>query len=214
MRAVLATLDPVRDRVIVVDNGSSDRTAELARSEGAEVVLEPERGYGRACRAGLLAAGAGIALFMDGDGADDPHDLGSVLEPVRAGAADLVVGLRRDLDQRSMTLQQRVGNRLATMAISVVCGTSVTDLGPMRAIAVDRLLALQLSAKTYGWSTEMTVKALRAGYRYREVPVRYHQRVGVSKVSGTWSGSVRAGFRIVWTAARWSRWRPAAMPAR
>jgi glycosyltransferase involved in cell wall biosynthesis len=208
VKALRAELDPAHDRVIVVDNGSRDRTAEVARAAGAEVVSEPTRGYGRACWAGVVAAGDGIAVFLDGDGADDPADLRRVVDPVCAGHADLVVGVRRDREPGSMTPLQRFGNRLATAAISLACGSAVTDLGPLRAISVERLLALQPAARTYGWSTEMTLKALRAGYRYREVPVRHRRRIGVSKVSGTVSGSVRAGVRILWTALRWSRWRP------
>lgn len=204
-----AQLDPARDRVIVVDNGSRDGTAEVARAAGAEVVSEPRRGYGRACLAGARAAGTGVVLFLDGDGADAPEDLLAVADPVRLRAADLAVGVRRDREAGSMTLLQRFGNRLATGVISRVYGMPVTDLGSMRAIAVEQLLALEPRAMTYGWSTEMTVKALRAGYRYVEVPVRHRRRVGRSKVSGTLSGSLRAGCRILWTAARWSRWRPA-----
>jgi glycosyltransferase involved in cell wall biosynthesis len=196
-----------RDRVIVVDNGSRDRTAEVASAAGAEVISEPRLGYGRACLAGARAAGDGIAVFLDGDGADCPEDLDRVVSQVRAGSADLVVGARRDREPGSMTALQRFGNRLATSLIGWSCGAEVSDLGPMRAIRVDRLLALEPRARTYGWSTEMTVKALRAGYRYVEVPVRHRRRIGVSKVSGTVSGSVRAGARILWTAIRWSRWR-------
>jgi glycosyltransferase involved in cell wall biosynthesis len=196
------------DRIIVVDNGSRDRTAEVALAAGAEVVSEPHRGYGRACLAGVRAARNGVAVFLDGDGADHPEDLNRVVAPIRAGSADLVVGARRDRESGSMTAAQRFGNRLATSLIGWTCGAEVTDLGPMRAIRVDRLLALQPNARTYGWSTEMTVKALRARYRYVEVPVRHRRRIGVSKVSGTISGSLRAGARILWTAVRWSRWRP------
>ena len=198
----------VGDRIIVVDNGSRDRTAEVASAAGAEVVSEPRRGYGRACLAGVRAACDGVAVFLDGDGADRPEDLTRVVAPIQAGAADLVVGARRDRERGSMTAAQRFGNRLATSLIGLICGARVTDLGPMRAIRVDRLLALDPGARTYGWSTEMTVKALRAGYRYVEIPVGHRRRVGVSKVSGTFSGSVKAGFRILWTAVRWSRWRP------
>lgn len=203
--ALRRKLDP-GDRVIVVDNGSRDRTAEVASAAGAEVVSEPHRGYGRACLAGLRAARDGVAVFLDGDGADPPEDLIRVVAPIRAGAADLVVGSRRDREPGSMTAAQRFGNRLATSLIGLICDARVTDLGPMRAIRVEKLLALDPQALTYGWSTEMTVKALRAGYRYVEIPVGHRRRIGVSKVSGTFSGSVRAGFRILWTTVRWSRW--------
>jgi len=196
------------DRIIVVDNGSRDRTAAVATAAGAEVVSEPRRGYGRACLAGVKVCGDGIAVFLDGDGADRPEDLMNVVEPIMSGAAELSVGARRERETGSMTLAQRFGNRLVTSMISRACGSRVTDLGPMRAIRVEKLIALQLSARTYGWSTEMTVKALRARYRYVEVPVGHRRRIGVSKVSGTFWGGLRAGFRILWTAARWSRWRP------
>ncbi len=206
-------LDAGHDRVIVVDNGSRDRTAAVARAAGAEVVSEPARGYGRACLAGLRAAADGVAVFLDGDGADDPGDLHRVVAPLREGWAELAVGVRRDREPGSMTVCQRLGNRLATAAIGRLGGAPVSDLGPLRAIAVERLIALRMQALTYGWSTEMTVKALRAGYRYAEVPVRHRRRVGRSKVSGTVSGSLRAGARILWTAARWARWRPLEMAA-
>jgi glycosyltransferase involved in cell wall biosynthesis len=208
VRALRVNLDAARDRVIVVDNGSRDGTATAARAAGAEVVREPRRGYGRACLAGVRVAGDGIAVFLDGDGADSPDDLDQVIAPVREGRADLVVGARRRREQGSMTAFQRFGNRLATGLITRLCGAQVSDLGPMRAIRVERLLELELRARTYGWSTEMTVKALRTGYRYLEVPVQHRRRIGVSKVSGTLSGSLRAGARILWTAVRWSRWRP------
>lgn len=195
-------------RIIVVDNGSRDRTAEVAMAAGAEVISEPRRGYGQACLAGVRACKEGIAVFLDGDGADHPEDVARVVAPIKEGSADLVVGARRNREAGSMTTAQRFGNRLVTSIITRAYGWRVTDLGPMRAIQVNKLLALHPSARTYGWSTEMTVKALRAGYRYVEVPVRHRRRIGVSKVSGTFWGSLRAGFRILWTAVRWSRWQP------
>jgi glycosyltransferase involved in cell wall biosynthesis len=173
------------------------------------VIIEARRGYGRACLAGVRAATDGVLVFLDGDGADDPDDLMLVAAPVLEGAADLVVGVRRQRDSGSMTAFQRLGNLVATGLIGRLNQVHVSDLGPMRAIRLDKLRALQPSAQTYGWSTEMTVKAIRAGYRYAEVPVRHHRRIGVSKVSGTLGGSVRAGARILWTTLRWSRWRPA-----
>jgi glycosyltransferase involved in cell wall biosynthesis len=208
--ALRRVLDPDLDHVIVVDNGSRDRAAEVAHQAGAEVVVEARRGYGRACLAGVRAAADGVLVFLDGDGADDPDDLMLVTKPVLEGAADLVVGVRRQRDSGSMTAFQRLGNLVATGLIGRMNRVHVSDLGPMRAIRLDKLLALEPAAQTYGWSTEITVKAIRAGYRYAEVPVRHHRRVGISKVSGTLNGSVRAGARILWTTLRWSRWRPAA----
>lgn len=207
--ALRGRLDPSRDRVIVVDNDSRDRTAEVARAAGAEVVSEPERGYGRACLAGLRAAGDGIAVFMDGDGADDLGALEAIVGPVREDSADLVVGVRTAPERGSMTALQTFGNRLSCALISAIYGVRVNDLGPLRSIRVDRLRGLAPASLTYGWSTEMTVKSLRAGLRYREVPVGYRRRSGRSKVSGTVLGSLRAGVRILVTVVRWSRWRPA-----
>src|SRR5262245_37285934 len=206
----MASIDPARDRVIVVDNGSRDATGERAAAAGAVVVREPRRGYGFACHAGAIAAPTGsVLLFLDGDGADDPDEVRRVLEPVLAGAADLSVGIRRHRAAGSMTPLQAAGNRVACLLVSAVAGGRVTDLGSMRSIRADRLRALGMQSRTYGWSTEMTVKALRAGYRYAEVPVRYHRRAaGESKVSGRLVASLRAGARITWTALRWSAWRP------
>jgi glycosyltransferase involved in cell wall biosynthesis len=210
VQRLLASIDPARDRVLVVDNGSRDATADRAAAAGAEVVREPRRGYGYACHAGARGAPAGsVLLFLDGDGADDPDEVRRVLEPVLTGAAELSVGVRRHRAAGSMTPLQAAGNRVACLLVSAVAGGRVTDLGSMRAIRADRLRALGMQSRTYGWSTEMTVKALRAGYRYAEVPVRYHCRAaGESKVSGRLVASLRAGARITWTALRWCGWRP------
>lgn len=198
-------------RVIVVDNGSTDGTGPLAAAAGATVVREERRGYGRACLAGVRAATeADIVVLLDGDAADDPADLPALLAPLLAGRADLVVG-SRTLGVRSpgsMSPQQIWGNRLAAWLARRLYGVAVTDLGPLRAIRRDRLLALEMRELTYGWSVEMLVKAARAGYRYAEVPVRYERRVGVSKVGGTLTGSLRAGGRILATTLRYARWSP------
>jgi glycosyltransferase involved in cell wall biosynthesis len=199
------------DQVIVVDNGSRDRTAQAARDAGALVVSEPRRGYGRACRSGVGAAsGAGIILLLDGDGSDRPEDIPALLDPLLRDEADLVVGTRvAGLRQAgSMTPQQLLGNALAGTIIRTLLGLAVTDLGPLRAIRRQQLLGLEMSEMTYGWSVEMVVKAARAGLRYREVPVGYRRRVGVSKVGGTVRGSVKAGVSILSTIARHRAWRP------
>jgi glycosyltransferase involved in cell wall biosynthesis len=203
---------PLIDRVIVVDNGSSDGTATVARRAGAEVVSEPRRGYGRACLAGVRAAvDADVIVLLDGDAADDPGDLPRVLEPVLRGEADLVVGSRsREARERgAMTPQQVLGNRVAARMMRAMHGLPVTDLGPFRAIRRDHLLALGMSEMTYGWSVEMVVKARRARLRYLEVPVSYRRRIGVSKVGGTLRGSIGAGIFIIRAILRHSRWRPA-----
>jgi glycosyltransferase involved in cell wall biosynthesis len=203
------------DRIIVVDNGSRDGTGELARRAGATVVREERRGYGYACHAGVRAAHDGdIIVLLDGDAADDPADIPWMLEPLLAGEADLVVGSRAlgSREAGAMTPQQVFGNHLAARLIHALYGVRISDLGPLRAIRRDDLLALEMREMTYGWSVEMVVKALRAGYRYREAPVRYHRRVGVSKVSGTLTGSVRAGWRILFTTFRYARWTPRSAP--
>ena len=199
-------------RVIVVDNGSSDGTGEIAYQAGAHVVREERRGYGYACLAGVVAAEeAEVIVLLDGDAADDPDDLSRILAPLLRGEADLVVGSRM-LGQRepgSMTPQQVLGNRLATSLMRVLYGVKVSDLGSFRAIWRADLLALEMREMTYGWPVEMMVKATRAGYRYREVPVRHRKRSGgASKVGGTLKGSLMAGWYILSTVFRYSRWTP------
>jgi glycosyltransferase involved in cell wall biosynthesis len=197
--------------IIVVDNGSTDGTGARARRAGAIVVREERRGYGYACRTGVLAArDARVVVLLDGDAADDPQDLPRVLGPLIEDAADLVVGSRaRGMRERgSMTPQQVLGNRLAAFLMSRLYGVEVSDLGPFRAIRRRDLLALEMQEMGYGWSVEMMVKAARAGYRYHEVPVRYHRRIGISKVGGTLKGSLKAGWSIIYTTVRYSRWAP------
>jgi glycosyltransferase involved in cell wall biosynthesis len=208
VRGLLAT--GVIDGVIVVDNGSTDATAAEAAAAGATVVSEPDRGYGRACRAGVIAAEAEVLLLQDGDGSDDPADVPRVLAPLLAGEADLVVGTRssRHRQRGSMTAQQLAGNAVAGFCIRLLYGLRVSDLGPLRAIRRSTLLGLDMSEMTYGWSVEMVVKAGRRGLRYKEVPVAYRRRVGVTKVGGTWRGSLNAGAAILAAIARCSRWRP------
>ncbi len=197
--------------VVVADNGSTDGTGEIARRAGARVVREERRGYGYACLAGVLAArDAEVIVLLDGDAADDPDDLPRVLGPLLAGEADLVVG-SRTLGSRargSMTWQQIFGNRLTALLMRAIYGVRVSDVGPFRTIRRDDLLALDMREMTYGWPSEMIVKAARAGYRYQEVPVRYYRRVGVSKVGGTLAGSLKVGWHIISTVIRYSRWKP------
>jgi hypothetical protein len=178
------------------------------------VVSEPRRGYGRACLAGVRAAhDADIILQMDADGSDDLAGAAQVARLVIAGGADLAMGsrVRGVVERGALTPQQRVGNAIATLLMRLLCGARVSDLGPVRAIRRETLLALDLREMTYGWSTEMLVKAARAGLRIVETPVDYHRRSGgESKVSGTLAGTVRAGWRILTSVLRYAHWRPAA----
>lgn len=201
--AVAADPDlPVRiDRVLVVDNGSTDHTATSAAAAGAGVVSEPRRGYGRACLSGVLAATeADIIVLMDGDRSDQPAELPRLLEPLLAGEADLVVGSRimGEYEPGSLLPQQIFGNKVATAFLRLVFGVRMTDIGPFRVIRRDTLLALGMREMTYGWSIEMIARAARTGLRVREVPVSYRKRaVGESKVSGNIRASLKAGYRIM-----------------
>ncbi|MCL6565283.1 MAG: glycosyltransferase family 2 protein [Acidobacteriia bacterium] len=191
-------------QVIVADNGSRDRTAEVARRQGACVVQEPRRGYGAACLAGIAALRpeVDVVVFMDADGSDDPADLPRLLEPIERGQADLVIG-SRVLGQReagALTPQQRIGNALATVLLRLLFGIRATDLGPFRAIRRSALERLALRDPDFGWTVEMQIRAHRTGLRVVEIPVRYRRRrAGRSKISGTVSGTVRAGLKIIGT---------------
>lgn len=208
---VLDALDRsvVRD-VIVADNGSRDRTAEVARAHGAQVVSVTERGYGAACLGALacLASDVNLVVFLDADGSDDPADLPRLLAPLIAGEADLVIGSRvQQAVAGALTPQQRFGNVLATALIRLRFGHRYTDLGPFRAISRVLLERIGMRDRRFGWTVEMQVRALRFGARVREVPVRYRRRAaGQSKISGTLLGSARAGWWILATIARHS-WR-------
>ncbi|MBI1749817.1 MAG: glycosyltransferase [Acidobacteria bacterium] len=211
--AIGATLDSLPraalDQLIVVDNGSADRTADVARSHGAQVVSEPRRGYGRACLAGIAALRPEITVvgFMDGDGSDDPADLPRLLDPIVRGEAEMVLG-SRVLGQRepgALTPQQRFGNALATFLLRIVHGARYTDLGPFRALHRDAFDRLRMSDPNFGWTIEMQIKAAREGLRVLEIPVRYHRRrAGESKISGTLRGTLSAGAKIIWTVFRYS----------
>lgn len=175
------------------------------------MVREERRGED-ACLAGVLAAGdVDVIVLLDGDAADDPGDLPRILEPLLDDEADLVVGSRvaapGSREAGSMSPQQMLGNRLAVWLMRSIYGIKVSDIGPFRAIRRSDLLALDMREMSYGWSAEMTVKAARAGYCYLEVPVKYHRRIGVSKVGGTLRGSVNAGWCIISTTLRYARWR-------
>ena len=190
------------DQVIVVDNGSTDRTAECASEAGADVIHVPKAGYGRACLAGVHASqGADLIIFMDGDGADDPDDLSALIEPILSGHLDFVVGSRLlgQTEPGALTFAQRFGNRLATGLMRMIWGGRFTDLGPFRAITRSAYDTLNMQAQTYGWTVEMQARALKQNLRYAEDPVPYRRRIGVSKLSGTRLGVVLAGWFILGT---------------
>ncbi len=191
--------------IIVVDNGSRDATANVAAQAGARVVAEPRRGYGRACKAGIAAAlPCDIILFMDADGADDPADAAAIVAPVAAGSADLVIGSRMTgrADAGALTPQQRWGNRLACALIRLFWGVRFTDLGPFRAISAAALARLAMDDDAFGWTVEMQARAAKLGLKVAETPVHYRRRIGVSKISGTISGVVRAGATILYVVFR------------
>lgn len=188
------------DRVIVVDNGSTDRTAERASAAGADTIFVATPGYGRACLAGVAAAEqADLLIFMDGDGADDPSDLADLIEPIKSGRADLVIGSRAlgESERGALTPVQRFGNGLATFLMRAFWGGTFTDLGPFRAIRRSAYLSLNMQAPTYGWTVEMQARALKQRLRCVEVPVTYRRRIGVSKISGTVKGVILAGTYIL-----------------
>jgi glycosyltransferase involved in cell wall biosynthesis len=184
---------------IVVDNGSTDGSGELARELGVRVVLEPRPGFGAACFAGLSAAGAEVVCFMDCDASFDPRELPRVADPVAAGEADLVLGARwgtGSVDGRPAggrgSLHGRLANRALAWELRRRCGVRLTDLGPMRAVRREPLLALGLRDRRFGWPLEMVVRAAAAGWEIREVPVTHLPRRGHSKVTGTVRGTLRA----------------------
>jgi glycosyltransferase involved in cell wall biosynthesis len=193
--------------IIVVDNGSRDRTAERATAAGARVVSEPHRGYGSACLAGVRAAGpTDILVFLDGDGSDVPEDLHHVLGPVRRGEADLVLGSRTlgEREPGSLASHQLWGNRVVLGLVRLLTGARLTDIGPFRAIRSDAMARLDMCHPTYGWPVEMVVKAVRRGLRIAEVPVRTRRRIGRSKVAGTLRGSLLAGYHLIATVLRYA----------
>ncbi len=204
--AVLADLPPGVDEVIVVDNRSTDRTAEVARLGGARVVTEPQRGYGAACLRGLAEIGpCDVVVFLDGDHSDYPQELPRLIEPIARHQADFVLGSRLSgrCEAGAMPPQSVWGNRLACFLMRLFFGARYTDLGPFRAIRRDALQRLGMRDRNYGWTVEMQIKAVRARLRIREVPVPYRPRIGQSKISGTFSGTFRAGFKILYTIGRY-----------
>jgi len=191
--------------VVVVDNGSNDATAARARSGGATVLAEPERGYGAACLCGIAYAmkkSPDIIAFLDGDHSDYPGELPSLLDPIVYDSVELVIGSRilGHREPGAMLPQALFGNWLATGLIRIFWGVKFTDLGPFRAIRASSLQSLHMQDRTFGWTVEMQVKAAKENLQCREVPVRYRKRsTGSSKVTGTLAGTVKASYRILFT---------------
>ena len=193
-------------QVIVADNGSSDQTAARARAAGAVVIYEPERGYGAACLAGLdaVAPDVNIILFMDADLSDVPEEASSLIAPIIAGKADMVIGSRAlgEVEAGAMSAPQRFGNWLAPALVRLIWRVRYTDLGPFRAIRRDALEALAMADRDFGWTIEMQVRAAKQGLALEERPVSYRRRVGQSKISGTVKGVFAAGTKILYVIAR------------
>jgi glycosyltransferase involved in cell wall biosynthesis len=203
---VLNNVPAFIDNIVVVNNGSTDTTAEVAQQCGVRVVTEPEAGYGRACLAGLAAlqeSPPDLVAFVDADGSDDLACLNALLLPLAGGRADLSLSWRRPVDSAALSPQQRYGNRLVTRLIRLIWGHHYRDLGPMRALTWPALLAIGMVDRDFGWTVEMQIRALKRGLRVEEQPVPYHARkAGRSKISRTLSGTLRAGTKMLWVVMR------------
>ncbi len=192
--------------IIVVDNGSTDQTAKLAAAMGARIVRENRRGYGSACLAGIAATREpDIVVFLDGDYSDHPNEMSDLIAPIQENCADLVIGSRvlGNSEPGALMIQARFGNRLATSLIKILFGVSYTDLGPFRAIRYRALMDLNMRDKTFGWTVEMQVKAAKQALKIQEMPVSYRKRIGVSKITGTLKGTLKAGWKILFTIFRY-----------
>ena len=188
--------------VIVVDNNSTDNTARTALDKGARVVAEKRRGYGSACLKGISALDSPhIVVFLDGDFSDYPEEIVKLIAPIEAGEMDFVLGSRMILPQSRLALlpQSRYGNQLAVFLMRLFFRHQYTDLGPFRAIRYDSLQAIAMQDTNFGWTVEMQIKAVKKGLRIMEIPVKYRERVGGSKITGTFSGTIKAGTKIIYT---------------
>ena len=206
---VINDIPTIVDEIIVISNNSTDKTEENAANAGATVLKESKRGYGYACLKGMdyIASTSlsdqekkpTIVVFLDGDYSDYPEQLTELVAPIINNNIDLVIGSRvKELREAgSMTPQQVFGNWLATFLMNIFFGAKFTDLGPFRAIKYQNLLQLKMEDKTYGWTVEMQLKAIKQHFSYKEVPMKYRNRIGISKVSGTLKGSILAGVKIL-----------------
>lgn len=212
-KVIAAIPQSIVNETVVVSNASTDNTETNAQNAGATVLRENRKGYGYACLCGIQylqkqIEKPEIIVFLDGDYSDFPEEIPDLIRPILAGKADMVIGSRvlGKREKGSLTPQQVFGNWLATKLIKLFYGVSYTDLGPFRAIKFEKLLALQMQDKTYGWTVEMQVKAAKMGFISTEIPVKYRVRIGVSKVSGTIKGTILAGYKILGTIF-WELWR-------
>ncbi|WP_179021937.1 glycosyltransferase family 2 protein [Winogradskyella forsetii] len=201
---VIKAIPSIVDEIIVVSNNSTDDTEINAKNAGATVLAEQQKGYGYACLKGMdyiskLEIKPDIIVFLDGDYSDYPEELTKIVQPILEENMDFVVGARtKELREAgSMTTPQTFGNWLATSLMTLFFRSKFTDLGPFRAIKYHKLLDLKMEDKTYGWTVEMQLKALKQNLNYREIPVNYRNRIGVSKVSGTIKGAIFAGVKIL-----------------
>ena len=201
---VVKEIPEIVSEIIVVSNNSADNTIEVAKKAGATVLSENRKGYGYACLKGLeyisnQETKPDIIVFLDGDYSDYPEELTNLIEPILKDNTDFVIGARISefRKKKSMTPQQIFGNWLATFLMKLFFNAKFTDLGPFRAIKYDKLLALDMQDKTYGWTVEMQLKVLKQKMSYVEIPVHYKTRIGVSKVSGTVKGTLMAGIKII-----------------
>ena len=208
---VIQDIPSIVDEIIIVDNNSSDQTAKNAQEAGAKVLTEIKKGYGNACLKGISYVKSqthqtDIIVFLDGDFSDYPEELTKLIAPIINDNIDFVIGARVSefREKGSMTRPQIFGNWLATTLMSLLFNSKFTDLGPFRAIKCHKLLALKMEDKTYGWTVEMQLKALKNNYSYLEIPVKYKNRIGVSKVSGTIKGAIFAGVNILYWIFKYS----------
>ena len=188
--------------IIVVNNASTDNTAEVARINGAKVVEESCRGYGAACLRGISeVSSSDIVVFLDGDYSDYPEELDQLIKPITENRADFVLGSRMIYPESREALlpQARYGNKLATFLIYIFFGYRFTDLGPFRAIRFDSLKQINMVDTDFGWTVEMQIKAIKNNLRIEEIPVHYRKRIGISKITGTVSGTFKAGVKIIYT---------------
>ena len=208
---VIQDLPPTVDEIVVVSNNSSDETIDVAKKAGATVLTEKRRGYGYACLKGISYIKSqtikpDIIVFLDGDYSDYSKELNKLITPIINEHFDFVVGARSKKlrEKGSMTIPQIFGNWLATSLMAFFFNSKFTDLGPFRAIKYNKLIDLNMKDKTYGWTVEMQLKALKRNYLYKEIHVKYRNRIGISKVSGTLKGTIFAGIKILYWIVKYS----------